>query len=62
MLTKLTRREKGVVPLLTLADKGGREDLDPPFLAGIIFEQPLYMKISDNLLFMERKEETMLVQ
>ena len=27
--------------MLTMADKGGRRGLDPPFLADIICEQPL---------------------
>ena len=33
--------------MLTMADKGGRGGLDPPFLADIIFEQPLTDRASD---------------
>ena len=31
----------GVGDILTMADKGGKVGLDPPFLADIICEQPL---------------------
>ena len=34
--------------MLTMADKGGREGLDPPFLADIICGQPL---VRDLFLF-----------
>ena len=40
MLTRLTKVGGGVGEMLTMADKGGREGLDPPFLADIIWEQP----------------------
>ena len=41
MLTGLTKGGGGVGEMLTMADKGGRGGLDPPFLADIICEQPL---------------------
>ena len=37
---------RGVVEVLTTADEGGRGGLDPPFLADIIFEQPLSLTCS----------------
>ena len=41
MLTKLTEGGGGVGEMLTMADKGGRGGLDPPFLGDLICEQPL---------------------
>ena len=32
--------------MLTMADKGGRGGLDPPFLADIICEQPLMVIVA----------------
>ena len=36
----MTKGGGGVGEMLTMADKGGRGGLDPPFLADIICEQP----------------------
>ena len=41
MLTMADEGGVGVGEMLTLADKGGRRGVDPPFLADIICEQPL---------------------
>ena len=41
----MTKGGGGVGKMLIMADKGGREGLDPPFLADIICEQPLTSRI-----------------
>ena len=41
MLSGLKKGGGGVGEMLTMADKGGRGVLDPPFLADIICEKPL---------------------
>ena len=46
MLTKLTKGRGGVEEMLTMADKGGRRDWTPPFLADIICEQPLTLSMT----------------
>ena len=38
----LRRGKRGGEKMLTMADEGGRVGLDPPYLADIICEQPLY--------------------
>ena len=44
MLTLADKGGRGVGEMMKMADKGGRGGLDPPFLGGIIHEQPLKNK------------------
>ena len=43
---KTDKGGRGVGEMLTMADKGRRGGLDPPFLADIICEQPLMALLS----------------
>ena len=48
--------------MLTMADKGGRGSLDPPFFADIICEQPLFsMDMFASLVFIFTKPNVKLV-
>ena len=52
MLTWLTKGKEEVGEMLTLADKGGRGVLTPPFLADKICEQPLITsKLTFNMTY-----------
>ena len=49
MLTMADEGGRGVGEMLTLADEGGRGVWTPPFLADIIFEQPLMNKKNNDM-------------
>ena len=48
--------------MLTMADKGGRGDLDPPFLADIIWNSPLNQWFQANLSGKLKKKENTTVK